>query len=84
MFKVCLYLHTLLFSWNSIADSNGIMGKVDQRKWSPSKMTKAIDAVRKKKMGWKKASKQFNVPKTTLMRLSNMKYGTPEEAGKSS
>lgn len=36
-------------------------------------MTKAIDAVRKKKMGWKKASKQFNVPKTTLMRLSNMK-----------
>ena len=45
-------------------------------------MTKAIDAVRKKKMCWKKASKQFNVPKTTLMRLSNMKYGTPEEAAK--
>lgn len=45
-------------------------------------MTKAIDAVRKKMMGWKKASKQFNVPKTTLMRLSNMKYGTPEEAAK--
>ncbi|KAJ8895285.1 hypothetical protein PR048_000610 [Dryococelus australis] len=58
------------------------MGKVDQRKWSPSKMTKAIDAVRKKYMGWKKASKQLNAPKTTLMRLSNMNYGTPEEVAK--
>ncbi|XP_072392481.1 uncharacterized protein [Diabrotica undecimpunctata] len=43
-------------------------------------MTKAIDAVRNKKMGWKKASKYFNVPKTTLMRLSKDKYGTPIEA----
>ncbi|KAJ8885788.1 hypothetical protein PR048_011988 [Dryococelus australis] len=58
------------------------MGKVDQRKWIPSKITKAIDAVWNKKMGWKKASKQFNVPKTTLMRLPNVKYGTPEEAAK--
>ncbi|XP_072380832.1 uncharacterized protein [Diabrotica undecimpunctata] len=56
------------------------MGKVEQRKWSPSKMPKAIDAVRNKKMGWKKASKYFNVPKTTLMRLSKDKYGTPIEA----
>lgn len=45
-------------------------------------MTKAIEAIQKKKIGWKKANKQFNVPKTTLMRLSNMKYGTPEEAAK--
>ncbi|KAF5285704.1 hypothetical protein FQA39_LY16510 [Lamprigera yunnana] len=27
-------------------------------------------------MGWKKASKYFSVPKTTLMRLFNMKYGS--------
>ncbi|XP_046684474.1 uncharacterized protein LOC124370228 [Homalodisca vitripennis] len=33
-------------------------------------------------MGWKKASKHFNVPKTTLIRLSNVKYGTSEEAVK--
>ncbi|XP_022198653.2 tigger transposable element-derived protein 2 [Nilaparvata lugens] len=45
-------------------------------------MVKAIDAVREKKMGWKKACKQFSVPKTTLMRLSNVKYGTPDEAVK--
>lgn len=56
------------------------MGKVDQRKWSPTNMSKAIDAVRNKKMGWKKASKQLNVPKTTLMRLYDAKYGTPEHA----
>lgn len=45
-------------------------------------MKGAIDAIRTKKMGWKKASKQFNVPKTTLMRLSNVKYGTSDEAVK--
>lgn len=50
------------------------------RDWSPTKMTKAIEAIRSKKMGWKKASKEFSVPKTTLMRLSNIKYGTPQEA----
>ncbi|KAF5277373.1 hypothetical protein FQA39_LY06186 [Lamprigera yunnana] len=56
------------------------MIKVDQRKWSPIDTTKAINAVRNKKMGCKKASKQFNVPKTTLMRMSDAKYGTSEEA----
>ncbi|KAK9674985.1 hypothetical protein QE152_g40731 [Popillia japonica] len=33
-------------------------------------------------MGWKKASKQFNLPKSTLRRLSQMKYGSPEEAAR--
>ncbi|KAJ8885804.1 hypothetical protein PR048_012004 [Dryococelus australis] len=37
-------------------DSKRIMEKVDQRKWSPSKMIKAIDTVRKKKMGWKEGT----------------------------
>ena len=49
---------------------------------SPSKMASAIDAVRKKQMGWNKANKSFNVPKTTLMRLSNVKYGKPTEVVK--
>lgn len=31
-------------------------------------------------MGWKKAAKTFRVPKTTLMRLSQQKYGSLEVA----
>lgn len=58
------------------------MAKTKQQKgWSPSKMQEAINAIRSKKMGWKKASKQYNVPKTTLMRLSKMNC-TPEQAVK--
>lgn len=40
-------------------------------------MAKAIDMVRKKKMGLKKAVKTFNVPRSTLQRLSKEKYGDP-------
>lgn len=54
--------------------------KKKNRTWSSESMTKAIEAVREKKMGWKKAAKTFRVPKTTLMRLSQQKYGSPEEA----
>ena len=35
-----------------------------------------------KKMGWKKASKAFNVPKTTLMRLAQERYGSPKAAAR--
>jgi helix-turn-helix, Psq domain. len=45
-------------------------------------MAKAIEAVRSKSMGYKKACKQFGVPKTTLMRLCKEKYGNPETASK--
>lgn len=36
--------------------------------WNEAAMDSAIAAVREKKMGLKKASKEFNVPKTTLGR----------------
>ena len=52
------------------------------RKWNPEKMEAAIRAIRNKTMGWKKASKEFGVPKTTLMRLTNVKYGDAEEAAR--
>jgi hypothetical protein len=40
-----------------------------QRKnWDPERMKAAIEAVRNKEMGSKKASRVFNVPKTTLQR----------------
>lgn len=45
-------------------------------------MKKAMEAVREKKIGWKKAAKTFEVPKTTLMCLSNEKYRNFEEASK--
>ncbi|XP_069695154.1 THAP domain-containing protein 5-like isoform X6 [Periplaneta americana] len=53
-----------------------------KRSWSSEAMAEAIRAVRGKKMGWKKAVKTFQVPKTTLMRLSKEKYGNPAEASK--
>ena len=43
-------------------------------------MARAIDALRKKKMGLKKASKAYNVPRATLQRLAKEKYGNPLEA----
>ncbi|KAG8309113.1 hypothetical protein J6590_093808 [Homalodisca vitripennis] len=41
-------------------------------------MTKVIEAIQSKKMGWKKAVKEFSVPKTTLMKLSKVVYGTTD------
>lgn len=43
-------------------------------------MKKAIETIRTKQMRWKKAAKTFEVPKTTLMRLSMEKYGEPANA----
>lgn len=53
-----------------------------KRLYSPDSMAKAIEAVRSKSMGYKKACKQFGVPKTTLMRLCKEKYGNPETDSK--
>lgn len=39
--------------------------------WSQTQMAKAIEAVREKKMGYLKASKEFRVPRATLFRLAN-------------
>ena len=39
-----------------------------RQQWSAEAMTAAINAVRKKEMGYLKASKVFNVPRSTLER----------------
>uniref|UniRef100_A0A8D8WWT3 HTH psq-type domain-containing protein n=1 Tax=Cacopsylla melanoneura TaxID=428564 RepID=A0A8D8WWT3_9HEMI len=45
--------------------------------YPPEAMALAIKAVFEKQMGWKKASKTFGVPKTTLInRCHNLKYGS--------
>ena len=41
--------------------------------WSPAQMARAITAVREKKMGYLKASKEFQVPRASLFRLVNSK-----------
>lgn len=43
--------------------------KKKQKTWDPEQMKKAIDAVRHKVMGYKKAEKLFSVPRSTLKRL---------------
>src|SRR6218665_3513712 len=42
--------------------------KTDRQSWSEINMKHAIEALRNKKMGLKKACKEFNVPRTTLQR----------------
>jgi len=39
-----------------------------RKSWQQEDMTKAIEAVKEKKMGWLSASKHFNVPQATLRR----------------
>lgn len=50
------------------------------RTWDPANMALAIEAIRKKEMGWLKASKTYKVPQATLRRLADEKYGSPKEA----
>nr|CAD7576313.1 unnamed protein product [Timema californicum] len=42
-----------------------------RKRWCPNQMTLAIEAVREKKMGYLKASKEFQVPRASLFRLAN-------------
>ena len=42
--------------------------KTNRQEWSAQNMEQAVAAVVKKEMGLRKASAQFNVPKTTLQR----------------
>lgn len=37
-----------------------------RKQWNPDSMKKAVEAVRMKEMGYKKAAKMFNVPRATL------------------
>lgn len=48
-----------------------------RKKWHPSEMAKAIKLVREKKIGYLKAAKEFNIPKSTLFRLA--KSNAPDE-----
>ncbi|KAG8196604.1 hypothetical protein JTE90_014163 [Oedothorax gibbosus] len=56
--------------------------KEDERQkrklWCETKMAKAVEAVRAKKMGYLKASKEFQVPRATLFRLVNSKEKSAE------
>lgn len=51
-----------------------------RKHWDEEQMVKAIKMVREKKMGTLKAAKTFNVPRTTLQRLTHKTDLTPEEA----
>lgn len=56
--------------------------KFKRKQWQNEDTAKAVQCVREKKMGTLKASKIFNVPRTTLQRLSNQKDKTPNEVVK--
>ncbi|GBP38960.1 hypothetical protein EVAR_95579_1 [Eumeta japonica] len=51
-----------------------------RKDWDEEQMVKAIKMVREKKMGTLKVAKTFNVPRTTLQRLTYKTDLTPEEA----
>ena len=50
------------------------------KSWDQESMIKAVTAIRKREMGFNKAEKLFNVPKTSLRRYVSMTNKTPEEA----
>ncbi|KAK9739566.1 CENP-B N-terminal DNA-binding domain [Popillia japonica] len=47
--------------------------------WNPDQMKLAIRAVREKEMGYLKASKVFDVPKSTLEDYAKQFHKTPEQ-----
>lgn len=51
-----------------------------RKKWNADDMERAITEVRSGSMGYKKAATAFNVPRTTLFRLSSKKDQTPAQA----
>uniref|UniRef100_A0A8D8V830 HTH psq-type domain-containing protein n=1 Tax=Cacopsylla melanoneura TaxID=428564 RepID=A0A8D8V830_9HEMI len=61
-------------SWKRAAKGKKI------RQYNQENMEKAINAVRSREMGFRKASSLFGVPRTTLHRLSNPKYGDVRSA----
>ncbi|PSN40164.1 hypothetical protein C0J52_14094 [Blattella germanica] len=50
------------------------------KSWDTDSMIQAVTAIRRKEMGFNKAEKVFNVPKTSLRRYVSMTNKTPEEA----
>ncbi|XP_069698806.1 uncharacterized protein [Periplaneta americana] len=51
--------------------------KTERQQWSAESMEEAVDSVISGKMGYKKASEQFNVPSTTLERYVKKKKENP-------
>ncbi|CAH1977399.1 unnamed protein product [Acanthoscelides obtectus] len=51
-----------------------------RKQYNEQDMARAIKAVREKTMGYLKAARSFNVPRTTLFRLSRDGTVTPESA----
>uniref|UniRef100_A0A1B6L3T1 HTH CENPB-type domain-containing protein n=1 Tax=Graphocephala atropunctata TaxID=36148 RepID=A0A1B6L3T1_9HEMI len=52
--------------------------KTDRQKWDKNAMSEAIEAVISGEMGFLKAARQFNVPKSSLERYVNKKKKNPE------
>ena len=50
--------------------------------WDENKMTQAIAAVRTKEMGFLKAARTFEMPRTTLFRLVNARDLSPTTVAK--
>lgn len=75
LYKKPLNYHKLHFSYLSCRLIGEKMPKTKKsRIWSSDNMAKAIEALRAKKIGLKKANKTFNVPRSTLQRLAKVKY----------
>lgn len=58
------------------------IGQQKRKSWDEAKMEEAITAVREKRMGFLKAAKFFDVPRTTLFRLASKSDVTPPVAAK--
>ncbi|CAG5042705.1 unnamed protein product [Parnassius apollo] len=58
--------------------SSSLKGK--RKEWNTDHMTESIRMIREKKMGYFKAAKHFDVPRTTLFRLCQKNELYPEEA----
>ncbi|XP_052756496.1 uncharacterized protein LOC128201961 [Galleria mellonella] len=56
------------------------VNKIKRKEWSSEHMTEAIKLVREKKMGYLRAAKHFDVPRSTLFRLCQKNELPPEEA----
>lgn len=52
--------------------------KTDRQKWDENAMSEAIEVVISGEMGFLKAARQFNVPKSSLERYVNKKKKNPE------
>lgn len=62
-----------LIDFVAMSPTNGYQRKTSRQSWNSADMEKALAAVADKKMGWLRASREFNVPQATLRRRANNK-----------